>query len=151
MLSTDNGTTGFDEFNVVLAGENYGWDENYTLGVTNDPELADPIHVWETTTAPTGMHIYQGDQFPPEYHGKLFQVLFGSTHTEGSSEIAKRVQVASLSGQGLDTTIEFEDFAVFEFGDDVVNNLVDVTEGPDGSLYVTDIFQGKIFQIRYEP
>lgn len=145
LLSTDNGPNGMDEFNVILPGENYGWPE---VGNRNDPDYVDPVHTWNEAVSPTGMHIYRGEQFPSDYQGKLFQVLFGQTHSDGPSNIAKRVQVASLEDIGPDGTIEFEDFAVFEFP--TISNPLDVTEGPDGSLYVSDIFQGTIYRIRAE-
>jgi glucose/arabinose dehydrogenase len=31
-----------------------------------------------------------------------------------------------------------------------LGNPLDVTEGPDGSLFLSDIFQGRIFRISYE-
>lgn len=152
LLTTDNGPGSRDEFNVVLPGENYGWP--VALGDTGntESEFADPVHVWEQITSPTGMHIYKGDQFPEEYRGKLFQVLFGRTHeTEFNDDTkAKRVQLVHLTGEGLGTEAEFEDFAVFRFGN-IINNPLGITEGPDGSLYVSDIFQGKVFRIRYDP
>lgn len=152
LLTTDNGPGSRDEFNVVLPGENYGWP--VALGDTGNTEskFADPTYVWEQITSPTGMHFYKGDQFPQKYRGKLFQVLFGRTHeTEFNDDTkAKRVQVVHLTGEGLNTEAEFEDFAVFRFGN-IINNPLGITEGPDGSLYVSDIFQGKVFRIRYEP
>ena len=150
LLTTDNGPDRKDEFNVVLPGENYGWPD--ALGGNTTSEFVDPAHTWENITSPTGMHFYQGTQFPEEYHGKLFQVLFGRTYTNQFDDDtnAKRVQVVHLTGEGFETETEFEDFAVFQFGN-VKNNPLDITEGPDGSLYVTDIFQGKIFRIRYAP
>lgn len=148
LLSADNGPTGMDKFMVVEAGGNYGWPEK--LGFHEDPEYINPIHVWTETVSPTGMHIYQGNQFPEEYHGKLFQVLFGFTYSEGPNPNGKRVQAVTLNGEGQSTEAVFEDFAVWDF-DGFPNNPVDVTEGPDGSLYVGDIFQGKIFRIRYQP
>ena len=97
------------------------------------------------------MTIYRDNQFPSHYHDKLFHVLFGLTHTSEPYEHGKRVQIFHLEGQGQETSVEFEDFAVWEFDGGFPHNPVDITEGPDGSLYVTDIFQEKIFRIYYEP
>lgn len=152
LLTTDNGPNKKDEFDVVFPGKDYGWPVAVGDSGNTGNKFVDPIHVWEKITSPTGMHIYKGNQFPEVYRGKLFQVLFGRTHkTEFEDDTkAKRVQVVHLTGEGLNTKAEFEDFAVFKFGN-IINNPLDITEGPDGSLYVTDIFQGKIFRISYDP
>ena len=146
LLVSDNGPTGMDKFMVVEAGGNYGWPDE--LGFNDNPDFINPIHVWTETVSPTGMHIYRGNQFPEEYHGKLFHVLFGFTYSQSPNQNGKRVQVVDVSGEGQGTDVEFSDFAVWQF-DGFPNNPVDITEGPDGSLYVTDIFQGKIFRISY--
>lgn len=147
LIVADNGPVAMDRLLVVEAGGNYGWPE--VAGFHGDPDFIEPIHVWEEmSVSPTGIHAYQGDQFPAEYQGKLFQVLFGWTYTEGPNPAGKRVQVLHLEGQGQQTTVEVEDFAVYEF--EGIGNPVDITEGPDGSLYISDIFKGKIFRIRYE-
>ena len=149
LLVSDNGPTGMDKFMVVEAGGNYGWPNE--LGFHSNPEYINPIHVWTETVSPTGMHIYRGDQYPQQYRGKLFHVLFGFTYSEGPNPNGKRVQMVNISGEGQETEVSFEDFAVWEFNNGFPNNPVDVTEGPDGSLYITDIFQGKIFRISYQP
>jgi len=149
LLVSDNGPTGMDKFMVVEAGGNYGWPNE--LGFHSNPEYINPLHVWTETVSPTGMHIYRGDQFPPQYHGKLFHVLFGFTYSEGPNPNGKRVQMVNITGEGQNTEVSFEDFAVWKFDDGFPNNPVDITEGPDGSLFVTDIFQGKIFRISYRP
>jgi len=147
LLANDNGPTGMDKFMAIEAGENYGWPEK--LGFHDDPNYMNPLHVWTETVSPTGLHIYRGDQFPEQYRGKLFQVLFGFTFSEGSNPNGKRLQLVELQGSGQQTETEFIDFAVWNF-EGVPSNPVDVAESPDGSLFITDIFQGKIFRIRYQ-
>jgi glucose/arabinose dehydrogenase len=148
LLANDNGPSGMDRFMVIEPGGNYGWPVEQ--GFNDNPDFINPIHVWENTVSPTGMHRYKGNQFPAEYHGKLFQVLFGFTYSETPNPEGKRVQVVNIDGEGQDTEVSFEDFAVWNFDGGFPNNPVDITEGPDGSLYVGDIFQGKIFRISYE-
>lgn len=148
LLANDNGPDGMDRFMVIEAGGNYGWPEEE--GFNDNPEFTNPLQVWESTVAPTGMHFYKGDQFPSEYQNKLFQVLFGFTASTTPNANGKRVQIVNIEGEGQDTEVSFEDFAVWEFNDGFPNNPVDITEGPDGSLYIGDIFQNKIFRIRYE-
>ncbi|MFU8813473.1 MAG: PQQ-dependent sugar dehydrogenase [Balneolaceae bacterium] len=148
LLATDNGPTGMDKMMVVEAGGNYGWPDE--LGFNDNPEFTNPIHVWTETVSPTGMVKTRGSQFPAAYRNKVYQVLFGFTFSSGPNTNGKRVQIAELSGQGQNTTVTFTDFAVWQF-EGTPNNPVDIAEGPDGSLYVSDIFQGKIFRIRHAP
>jgi len=146
LLTTENGPSHNDEFNVVLPGNNYGWPD--ALGESNNPDFTDPIYIWQQVVSPTGMLYYNGNQFPEQYRGKLFLVLFGDTYSSGPSDIAKRIQVATITGTGLNTQISFEDFAVYEFGD--IGNPVDIAVGPDGNMFLTDIFRGTIYRIRTE-
>ncbi len=64
-----------DEINLVLAGFNYGWRENYTcVGKQLIPSLTlymPPVLTFTPVEAPTGIHFYQGDAFP-EWRGNLF-------------------------------------------------------------------------------
>ena len=145
LITTENGASDNDELNIVMPGMHYGWPNN--TGVTNNPDFVDPLFVWRQTVSPTGLMIYQGDQFPPEYKGKLFQVLFGKTFEAGPSEISKRIVMSDMIGDGQETTFDFEDFLIYE--DSGIGNPLDITEGPDGSVYFTDLFQGKICRIIY--
>lgn len=143
LYMTDNGPTRSDELNRIVAGGNYGWP--HTVGARDEADFIDPVHEWYEVVAPSGMHFYDGDQFPAAYQDALFLVLFGKTASSGPSDRSKRVQVVrdldAADGPSL------EDFAVYEM--EGPGNPVDVTQGPDGSLYVADIFQGKILRIRY--
>jgi len=146
LIANENGPNFRDELNVIEAGRNYGWPD--TLGISGNPDFADPIHVWNEIVAPTGIHFYKGDQFPERYRGRMFQVLFGRTFSDGPDPLAKRIQVVDLNGSGLNAQPSFEDFAVYQFTGK--GNPMELTVSPDGSLFLSDIFQGKIFRIRYE-
>ncbi len=142
LFATDNGPERDDELNRVVAGGNYGWPT--WLGATSDPDFVAPLHVWPQIVAPGGMALYQGTQFPPTYRGKLLLVLFGDTFSHGPSDRAKRVQVVDLDA----TPPTFDDLAVYDFPNN--GNPLDIIEGPDGSVFVSDIFRGEIFRISYE-
>ncbi len=141
LYSTDNGPDHSDELNQIQEGGNYGWPMR--LGYTSMPEFVTPLHVWTQIVAPGGMIVYRGTQFPAAYRGKLLLVLFGFTFTQGPSDRAKRVQMVDLSS----APPVFQDFAVYDFAG--FGNPLDITEGPDGSIYLSDIFQGRIYRIRY--
>lgn len=141
LYATDNGPDRDDELNRITRGGNYGWP--LALGADGTPGFLPPLHVWNRIVAPGGMAFYTGTQFPAAYRGKLFVVLFGDTYSQGPSDHAKRVQVVDLAT----TPPAFTDFAVYTFAG--IGNPLDLAQGPDGSLYLSDIFQGRVFRIRY--
>lgn len=143
LFTTDNGPRVNDELNRVKAGANFGWPN--VTGPSDNSDFVDPLHTWTEIVAPTGMLFYDGQQFPSAYQGKLFLVLFGATASEGPSERAKRIQVVDDLGAGDGPS--FQDFAVYDTQGG--GNPIDITVGPDGSLYLSDIFQGRIFKITY--
>jgi len=77
----EHGPQGGDEVNVIRAGTNYGWPvitygANYGTGTkigegTAKPGMAQPLHYWVPSIAPSGMAFYSGDQFP-RWRGDLF-------------------------------------------------------------------------------
>lgn len=145
LLATENGPDMKDELNVIVKGGNYGWP--IVLGISAQQEFVNPIFVWENIVSPNAILFYKGSQFPQNFKGKMFTVLFGSTFSDGPSSIAKRIRVGTFQGSGLSSTVIFEDFATYNF--DGKGNPLGLTQGPDGMLYLSDIFQGKIFRIRF--
>jgi glucose/arabinose dehydrogenase len=77
----EHGPQGGDEINVIRAGVNYGWPVitygvNYGIGTrigegTAKPGMAQPLHYWVPSIAPSGMAFYTGDKFP-RWRGDLF-------------------------------------------------------------------------------
>ena len=77
----EHGPQGGDEVNVIRAGVNYGWPVitygvNYGIGTrigegTAKPGMAQPVHYWVPSIAPSGMAFYTGDKFP-KWRGDLF-------------------------------------------------------------------------------
>ena len=77
----EHGPRGGDEVNVIRAGVNYGWPvitygANYVTGTkigegTAKPGMAQPLHYWVPSIAPSGMAFYSGDKFP-RWRGDLF-------------------------------------------------------------------------------
>ena len=77
----EHGPQGGDEVNVIRAGVNYGWPvitygANYGTGTkigegTHKPGMAQPLHRWVPSIAPSGMAFYTGERFP-RWKGDLF-------------------------------------------------------------------------------
>ena len=81
LWSHEHGPRGGDEVNVVRAGVNYGWPvisygREYVSGTpvgegTHRDGLAQPVHQWTPSIAPSGLTVYDGDRFPG-WRGNLF-------------------------------------------------------------------------------
>ncbi len=140
----DNGNQANDSFFQVSAGSNAGWP--VVEGEHDNPDFIQPLYVWDNTVVPTGMHIYQGDQFPDRFRGKLFMMLYGVT-TEGLNPDGKRLQIVDLAESESLTKNSFIDFMVYRF--EGFANPLDVTEGPEGTLYINDTVQGHVYSISY--
>lgn len=77
----EHGPQGGDEINIVRPGVNYGWPVithgvNYGTGTrigegTQKEGMAQPLHYWVPSIAPSGMAFYEGNRFP-RWQGDLF-------------------------------------------------------------------------------
>lgn len=77
----EHGPQGGDEINVIRPGVNYGWPAitygvNYGIGTkigegTHKAGMAQPMHRWTPSIAPSGMAFYAGERFP-RWKGDLF-------------------------------------------------------------------------------
>jgi glucose/arabinose dehydrogenase len=122
----EHGARGGDEANVVRPGVNYGWPV-ITHGIdysglpigegTHKEGMAQPIHYWVPSIAPSGMAFYQGDAFP-EWRGDLF---VGALR----SELLARLE---LDGERV--------IAEERLLEDTIGRIRDVEAGPDGFLYL---------------
>lgn len=134
----EHGPKGGDEINIIRPGVNYGWpaitygmDYNgaYVSPFTEHPDMQQPIHVWVPSIAPSGLMIYQGDQFPA-WQGDLFV----------GALVDEEVRYLDME----DDRIQSES-AVFP---EIKARIRDIRESPDGSIYViTDGIGGQVIQI----
>jgi glucose/arabinose dehydrogenase len=159
LYATDNGRDllGDDfppcELDRVVAGGFYGWP--YANGANvPDPDLGagreerirsaiPPAHGFRAHTAPLGIAFVRGPDAPAELAGAALVALHGSWNR------TRKVgyKVVSLHWQA-DGSIEERDFLVgFEQEGDVIGRPVDVAEGPDGALYVSDDYAGAIYRV----
>ena len=160
LYATDNGRDllGDDfppcELDRVERGQFYGWP--YANGDrVPDPDFGDahpgevarsvpPVHGFRAHNAPLGIRFLSGPTLPPAYQGAALVALHGSwnrTHKDG-------YKVVSLHWQ--DGAIVERDFLTgFLRDDDVVGRPVDVAEGPDGAIYVSDDYAGAIYRVAY--
>jgi len=137
----EHGPQGGDEVNVIRAGTNYGWPvitygRNYGTGTrigegTHKPGMAQPIHVWVPSIAPSGMAFYTGDRFPA-WRGSL---LVGAL----ADQMLVRLE---LDGEKV---LREERLLKGTLG-----RIRDVRSGPDGLVYLlSDASKGVL--VRLEP
>ena len=137
----EHGPQGGDEVNVIRPGVNYGWPVitygvNYGIGTrigegTHKQGMAQPIHYWVPSIAPSGMAFYTGDKFP-RWKGDLF--------------------VGALRDQML-VRLKLDGEKVLKeerLLKNVLGRIRDVRTGPDGFIYLlTDESRGVL--ARLEP
>jgi glucose/arabinose dehydrogenase len=138
MWAHEHGPRGGDEINVLEAGTNYGWPV-ITHGIgysylpigegTHKEGMAQPIHYWDPSIAPSGMAFYTGDAFP-DWRGDLF---VGALRD-------KMLVRLELDGERV---VEEERLLENEIG-----RIRDVRQGPDGHLFLlTDERNGGVWRL----
>jgi hypothetical protein len=160
LFATDNGRDllGDDfppcELNRIVQGGFYGWPYangdrkiDPDLGAGHEDEIAaslPPVHGFRAHNAPLGMTFVRGDALPEEFRGAAIVALHGSwnrTEKDGYS-------VVSLHW-GEDGIRERSFATGFLRDGEVIGRPVDVAEGPDGALYVSDDYAGAVYRIAY--
>jgi len=125
LWTVEHGPRGGDELNLPQAGKNYGWPiitygEDYSgqpigAGMTQMNGMEQPVYFWDPVIAPSGMVVYSGDLFS-SWRG---DVLIGGL-------VAQAVVHLKLEG----------DRVVSEERIELGARVRDVTQGPDGAIYV---------------
>lgn len=119
-----------DEFNLIIAGDNYGWPivswgDHYSGIPIPDhdtrPEFHAPEIYWVPTVAPSGLIFYDGPMFP-EWQGNAF---IGGL----KSESLLRIKIAGQQAE------EVERFAMGE-------RIREVEQGPEGAIWLLEDGRG---------
>ncbi|MEQ8664013.1 MAG: PQQ-dependent sugar dehydrogenase, partial [Gammaproteobacteria bacterium] len=162
LFFTDNGVDNLGderppgELNrVTAAGQHFGFPW-YAGGNVRDPAWADrepptatvaPVAEFRAHVAPLGLHFYRGDMLPEATRGDAFVAQHGSWNR--STPIGYRIVRVDVADDG-----SVRGHAVFIngwLGDDGTawGRPVDVAALADGSLLVSDDYQGVIYRITY--
>ena len=122
----EHGPRGGDEINIIRKGTNYGWPEitygiNYSgTPITDQTEqegMAQPIHYWDPSIAPSGMAFVTSERYP-DWTGDLL--------------------VGSLSFQYLERLeMDGEKVVLREKLLEDIGRVRHVRQGPDGYIYVS--------------
>ncbi|HLR37503.1 MAG TPA: PQQ-dependent sugar dehydrogenase [Chitinophagaceae bacterium] len=137
-----------DEF--MVAPEYGGDGEKVSTENYEKPIMAFPGH-W----APNGLQFYEGNQFPEKYRNGAFIAFHGSWNRAPKPQRGYKVVFVPFDGAlpsgEAETFIDGftgQSSAIASPGD-AVHRPCGVSEGPDGSLYITDDSGGSIFRIVY--
>lgn len=160
LYATDNGRDllGDDtppcELNRVVEHGFFGWpfawgdrQPDPDVGAGHEAEIAasiPPAHAFRAHTAPLGITFVRGADAPASLRGAALVALHGSwnrTRKDG-------YEVVSLHWSP-DGRIEERPFLSGFVRDDetVIGRPVDVAEGPDGAIYVSDDYAGAVYRV----
>ncbi len=158
-----------EEFVKIAEGDNFGWPYSYYDhfkqkrmvapeyggdGIRDTKDFANPIMGLPAHWAPNDLLFYKGNQFPPRYKKGAFIAFHGSTNRAPYPQAGYIVAFIPFeNGKPTDT---WEVFADGFAGVDTIVSMsnakhrpMGLSEGPDGSLYVSESKQGKIWRILF--
>jgi glucose/arabinose dehydrogenase/mono/diheme cytochrome c family protein len=119
---------------VRIGMDNEVWPHAITPGVNRRAQLRDDgrLRVFTANSAPM---VYRGDQFPDEYRGNVFV-------GESAGRLIRRSVLTEKDG--IITGRNAYDEREFLFSNDERFRPVFTATGPDGALYVADMYRGII-------
>jgi glucose/arabinose dehydrogenase len=134
----------------VVAPE-YGGDGRQ---VGNCARFPDPVTAYPAHWAPNDLLFYTGQQFPARYRGGAFIAWHGSWNRSPEPQRGYKVTFQAMSaGRPADA---WEVFADGFAGHEVIASPADaafrpmgLAQGPDGSVYIVDSKEGRIWRVVY--
>lgn len=161
LYATDNGRDlmGDDyppcELNRIIEGGFYGWP--YANGDrAPDPDMGAgkgeliaqsiaPAHGFGAHTAPLGMVFVRPQGLPDDFRQSALVALHGSWNRS----IKAGYRVVSLHWDPDGKIIERDFMTGFEVDEDVIGRPVDIVQGADGAIYISDDFTGSVYRVTY--
>lgn len=162
-----------EEFFKVDEGDDFGWPYCYYDGVEDGRkelapeyggdgsevgrcnEVEDPIVAFPAHWAPNDLIFYAADQFPETYRNGAFIAFHGSWNRTPRQD---GYQVAFVPFDGDMPAGDYETFADGFAGEgdwrpgssgEAEHRPMGLAVGPDGSLYISDSMQGRIWRVMY--
>ena len=111
------------------------WPGRVTPGINRGYQMLQADGRYHQVTSAGGPVIYRGDLFPAEFQGNAF-------FTEPSGNLVKRLIIEEREG-GLSARNAYEG-TEFVVSTDERFRPVNVANGPDGALYIADMYRGII-------
>lgn len=160
LFATDNGRDllGDDfppcELNRIERGAFYGWPVANGDRIL-DPDLGEghenrarnstpPAHSFRAHTAPLGMVFLRHERLPDDWQGVALVALHGSWNRS----VKDGYEVVSLHWNADGSITEREFVTGFEVDEEVLGRPVDVAEGADGTIYISDDYAGSIYRVK---
>lgn len=161
-----------EEFQLVTEGANFGWPYCYWDQFQNKRVLApeyggdgketgrcaefdEPILAFPGHWAPNDLIFYTGDQFPEKYRNGAFIAFHGSWNRAPLEQ--QGYFVAFVPMEGSKPAGEWERFADGFSGQEKISSPGDaryrptgLAVAPDGSLYVSETEEGRVWKITYQ-
>ncbi|HET7570931.1 MAG TPA: PQQ-dependent sugar dehydrogenase [Gammaproteobacteria bacterium] len=160
-----------EEFFEVNKGDNFGWPYCYYDQIqgkkVHAPEYGgdgkdvgpcakykQPIMAFPGHWAPEALLFYTGDEYPQRYHGGAFIAFHGSWNRaprpqEGYNVVFVPFKNGKPAGKYQIFASGFKGTETLNSPDHATYRPVGLAQGPDGSLYVSDSQQGRIWRIIY--
>ena len=140
----------------VLAPEYGGNGQIVSGGGFNCASFNQPLATFGGHWAPNGMTFYTGTQFPSRYRNGVFIAFHGGFDRAPLPNEGYNVVFMPMgaNGQPSGPAEIFADGFAGSAGplpQNAVHRPVGVTEGPDGSLYISDDRGGRIWRVIYRP
>ena len=169
--SKDNAELPAEEFFLATEGSDFGWPYCYydqfqekkvlSPEYGGDGEIqercetkSDPIMAFPGHLAPNDLLFYTGEMFPEKYKNGAFIAFHGSWNRAPEPQMG--YFVAFIPFDGSLPSGDWEIFADGFAGTETIMSTRDaehrpcgLAQGPDGSLYVVDSIEGKIWRIFY--
>ena len=147
-----------DELNrITKLGEDFG--EPYChQGDILDPEFGwghdckdyvPPIALMGPHAAALGMRFYTGTMFPSEYRGQIFVARHGSWNK--TVKFGGDIALVRLNKDGSAKSVEPFITGFLQPDNNYIGRPVDVMNMPDGSLLISDDWNGAIWRVTYGP
>jgi glucose/arabinose dehydrogenase len=160
LYATDNGRDmlGDDfppcELNRIQEGRFYGWPY-FNGDNVPDPDMgADPLagqrqptppaHGFRAHNAPLGISFIDGGAMPGDFDRAALVALHGSWNRSEPDGY----KVVSLHW-GEEGIVERDFLTGFNLDGNISGRPVDVAQGPDGAIYVSDDYAGAIYRVSY--
>ncbi len=167
IVSADDEDAIADEMHRVVKGTNFGWPYTYYDGVRrlrlvapeyggdgksspSEGSYSTPVLTFQSRRpAPVDLMFYTGNRFPAPYRGGAFVVLHGTANRTGYNVSF----VPFINGKPGTPVVFADGFAAFDRpaagGGRARYRPIGIAEGPDGSLYIADSQQGRLWRIAY--
>jgi glucose/arabinose dehydrogenase len=124
-----------------LPDQEFGWGHDCVK------EFTQPVALLGPHSAPLGLRFYTGNMFPAEYHNAIFLARHGSWNR--TNKFGGDIVVAKLNDDG--TVKSVEPFMTgFLQNNQYVARPADVMVLKDGSLLVSDDYNGAVYRVSYD-